>query len=279
MRRWRRSVAPTWRTNSHFDVAAAPPRRGGLSRCRRRSCWSRHVFAVARHRRLPSYARLYFFARSLVFWTLNEYARTLLCVRVRACVMDRWAMATEIRRFLPSSRAVYGLDIVSISLNFFLRSAYAGNRNGAWGGQVVVTNKPVTWLPFDHLGKVRILACPHWSWVAHPPSLTQLVEFEGFSDLSCILSSNGSTSPSVRSLNVNVLAHQQWVSSFTLTCCYGMCLQSLISYSCSIISFPNRSVGAYSILEILPVDYLDLFVCCCTTSFQYLILRIPLQWA
>jgi len=101
-------------------------------------------------------------------------------------------MATEIRRFLQSSRVLYGLDIDSISLNFLLRSAYAGNRNGAWGGQAAVTNKPVTWLPFDHLGKVRILACPHWSWVAHPPchshSLTQLLEFERFATLFCILS-------------------------------------------------------------------------------------------
>lgn len=209
---------------------------------------------------------------------VSTHAHFCVC----ACVRAWWTVGQWPRKSIVSChrvRAVYGLDIVSISLNFFLRSAYAGNRIGAWGGQVVVTNKPVTWLPFDHLGKVRILACPHWSWVAHPPTLTQLVEFEGFADLSCNLSSSGFTSPSVRSLDVNVLAHQQWVSSFTLTCCYGMCLQSLISYLCSIISFPNRSVGAYSTLDILPVDYLDLFVRCCTTSFQYLTLRIPIQWA
>jgi len=228
MRHCRLSVAPTWQTNGHFVVAAAPPWSGRCHVVVVGRVRSQHVFAVARHGRLPSWACLYFispFARVLGI----EWVRTHTFVCARACVMDRWAMATEVRRFLPSSRVVYGLDIVSVSLNFFSVPRTPkwclgrSSRGDEQAGHMVTPRPPRksshSSLPSLVMGSLPILsfaltysACRIWG-IRRP-----LLHIErhrlhhhqfGLWTLTCLPTNNG-------------------YRLFTLMCCYGMCHDHLV---------------------------------------------------
>lgn len=146
-------------------------------------------------------------------------------VSARACVTDHQVMATEIRRFLPSNRVVHGLDIVSVSMNFFSvpRTTkwylWRSGRGDEQTGHMVTPRK-------NTHSSLKSL-----SWVIHPPCHSPLLSLSSLR-----------VSPPFPVFLAPMALHRckfgPWTLMclptnnryrllFTLICCYSMCLRLL----------------------------------------------------